>query len=258
MPSPFPGMDPYLERKGLWSEVHSGLILSVQRALTPHLRPKYRAAIERATFTVMLGEVEPVGAPDVVIYETPSPRQATGGAMVMEAPTIEPQTAIVPMPIEFEQSYLEIREVATRRVVTVIEILSHANKQGRRGREQYRVKRNDILASRTNLIEVDLLRAGVRPPIKLNDDDDYIMLVSRRRQRPNADAYLFSVRDRIPTIPVPLKRNEPELTLDLQPLLAELYDAGGYDLAIDYSQPPTPHLDEADAMWAQQLLAKEL
>ncbi len=254
MTSPFPGMDPYLERKGLWSEVHAGLIFSIQRALTPLLRPNYRVAIERVNYSILLGNVEPIGSPDVIIYRKDTSQTSTGGVAIAERPTVEPRTAIIPMNYEYEQSFLEIREVKTQKVITVIEILSHANKQGRRGREQYEIKRDEILSSRTNLIEIDLLRAGHRPPMEIDDEDDYSILISRRRGRPLADVYLFSVRDAIPTIPIPLKHGEEEPLLDINGLLSDVYDAGGYDLAIDYSQPPTPRLDEEDATWAQAII----
>ena len=254
MPSPFPGVDPYLERKGLWSEVHAGLIAAIQRELGPRLRPNYRVAIERSSYSVMLGDVEPVGKPDMSIIETSPSAESSEQQSVVEFTTATPVTALVPMLYDFDQGFLEIRETGSQRVVTIIELLSHANKQGHRGREQYRKKRDDVLASATNLVEIDLLRAGTRPPIELNDDDDYALVVSRRPQRPRAHVYLFSVRDRIPIFPIPLKPNEAEPLLDLNSLLADLYDLAAYDMSVDYTQPPTPRLDAADAEWAQAIV----
>ena len=40
MPSPFPGMDPYLEG-ALWTTVHFSLSAEIVRQLAPKLRPRY-------------------------------------------------------------------------------------------------------------------------------------------------------------------------------------------------------------------------
>lgn len=45
MPSPFPGMDPYLEGY-LWPDGHSALANKIRQSLTPQLRPKYTARLE--------------------------------------------------------------------------------------------------------------------------------------------------------------------------------------------------------------------
>ncbi len=85
---------------------------------------------------------------------------------------------------------------------------------------------------------------------------DYRILVSRSHQRPLADAYRFGIRDAIPDIPVPLRNGEPEPILALNQILHDLYDRAGYDLAVDYRQPPVPPLADADADWAASLLAQ--
>ena len=69
MPTPFPGMDPYLEHPGLWEDVHTRLIVAIADVLGPQVRPKYRVAVERRTYLAVLGpdEYELVGKPDVLI-----------------------------------------------------------------------------------------------------------------------------------------------------------------------------------------------
>lgn len=47
MPSPFPGMNPYLENPELWSQVHHRLLNAIAIAIAPPIRPKYRVAIEK-------------------------------------------------------------------------------------------------------------------------------------------------------------------------------------------------------------------
>ncbi len=52
MPSPFPGMDPYLEDPTLWRDLHQRLITYIADALQPQVRPRYRAQIEERLYVV--------------------------------------------------------------------------------------------------------------------------------------------------------------------------------------------------------------
>jgi hypothetical protein len=148
-----------------------------------------------------------------------------------------------------------VYEVTTQEVVTVLEILSLANKLTHEGREAYEAKRTIVLGSKTNLVEIDLLRAG-RPLLPFQaGQSDYLILISPDPTSPRAMAYTLRVRDPLPTIPIPLQPGDSEPTLPLNQLLHDLYDRARYDLAIDYSQPPVPPLPDDDAAWARQLLS---
>lgn len=257
MPTRFPGMDPWLERRGIWEQVHTGLIVSVQRFLTPLLRPRYHVGIEERTYLAILPpEDQSTGVPDVLVV---GPRTEWGRdpstAFKNKLARVEPMVAELPVPEEVKERYLEIRRVPDQQVVTVIEILSPSNKLPGEGREQYERKRFKVLGSQTNLVEVDLVRVGQPLPMKAPAASDYRLVVSRAAQRPRADVYLFGVRDPIPAFPVPLRPGEPEPELPLNQLLHEVYDLGGYDLVIDYRISPQPPLPEADAVWAAALLA---
>lgn len=152
------------------------------------------------------------------------------------------------------ESYLEIREVATGYVVTVIEILSPTNKRGK-GRETYEDKRQEILASPTNLVEIDLLRIGKPMPIMGKiPESHYRLLVARKNSRPLAQLYPFSLRSSIPKFSLPLKLGDTEPVVDLQQLLGEIYEQASFDLAIDYTQQPIPPLKEEDKIWLQEIL----
>jgi len=253
-------MDPYLERRGIWEQVHTDLIVSIRRFLTPFLRPHYHVGIEERTYLAVLPPAEQgAGIPDVLIT---SPQSHPGGALTTTAQpgpgAVQPLVAELPMPEEVRERYLEIRTVPDQQVITVIEIVSPSNKLSREGREQYESKRLKVLGSLTHLVEIDVLRAGQPFPMKAPGHNDYRILVSRSQQRPRADLYLFGVRDSIPTFPVPLRSGEAEPSLPLNDLLHELYDLGGYDLIIDYRQPPQPALSEADAAWARQLVSQSV
>lgn len=252
MPTPFPGMDPYLERRDRWHAVHTRLIVAMADALGPQVRPHYRVDIELRTYIALLTYESLAGIPDVLVL---SATREAGSSVSTAADTgVVPQVVEVPMPEEIHERYLTVREVATQEVVTVIEILSLANKLTHEGRDAYEAKRNIVFGSQTNLVEIDLLRAGEPLSPFRAGQSDYRILISPAYDRPRATAYAFSVRDAIPTIPIPLRPGESEPTLPLNQLLHDLYDRASYDLAIDYSQPPVPPLQDDDVDWAKQLV----
>lgn len=256
MPSPFPGMNPYLEHPALWPEVHSRLIVALADALNPQILPKYRAAIDQRVYSVDGSEALLVGIPDVTV-ERRAGAAPTARDSALGQPTIAtvPLQVTVPMPIEIREQYLEIREVASQTVVTAVELLSPSNKRTRQGRAAYEEKRLRILGSRTHLVEIDLLRSG--EPMAVLDsqgDFDYRILVSRSDQRPRADLYGFAVTDAIPTLPLPLRAPDAEPLIDLTTLLHQLYERGGYEVVIDYNLAPSPVLKPELANWLDNLL----
>ena len=257
MPTPFPGMDPYLERSGVWNQIHTTLIVDIQRFLTPHLRPRYRAAIEQRTYLAVLPPDEQlVGIPDALVVSE-SPGEHSGGVAVVAQTAVTPLVAELPQPEEIKERYLEIRDVETNDVITVIEILSPSNKIGREGREQYERKRLKILGSLTNLVEIDLLRAGQPFPMKIDAQNDYRIVISRSEHRPRADVYLFSIRQAIPDLPIPLRPGEEEPVVPLNKILHDLYDQGGYDLIVNYQQSAEPPLPEVDAGWVTEIVSQQ-
>jgi len=171
------------------------------------------------------------------------------------AVAVAPLTVEVPVPEEVREAYIEVREVATGRVITVVEFLSPANKRPGRGRELYEEKRLLLLGTRTHLVEVDLLRAG--EPMTVHGDGrnaHYRILISRSDKRPLAELYAFSVRNRIPVFTLPLQKGDEEPEVDIGKLLGEIYDRVGYDLRIDYRASAEPPLEGEDALWADELL----
>ena len=260
MPTPFPGMDPYLERRGIWQQVHTDLIVSIRRFLTPLLRPRYHVGIEERTYLAVLPPDEQgTGIPDVLITSPQRDPGSTPTATIVTTPeAVQPLVAELPLPEEVTERYLEIRTVPEQQVITVIEILSPSNKLAREGRTQYEGKRLKVLSSLTHLVEMDLLRSGHPFPMKAPGHNDYRIVISRSQDRPRADIYLFGVRNLVPAFPIPLRPGDTEPILPLNDILHELYDQGGYDLIIDYRQPPPPPLSEADAAWARQLVAQSV
>lgn len=257
VPSPFPGMDPYLEDPTLWPHVHTGLVVALHDELGPRLRPKYYVAIQRRVYKTTYDDPYFV-YPDVALGHAGESRET---AAVYHAGRDAPvpggaQVVFVPVPREMQEGYLEIRRTGTGEVVTVVEVLSPGNKRPGQARTAYEAKRERVLASGTSLVEVDLLRSY--PPMPMAPEPrgvHYRILVSRAHERPKAFLYAFSVRQPVPQFPVPLDPGEPEPVICLGPLLAGLYDRASFDLTIDYSRPPVPPLDEDDARWAAEMVA---
>ncbi len=161
----------------------------------------------------------------------------------------------VPLPDEVRETYLEVCEVGSDYALTVIELLSPTNKRPGRGRRLYEDKRLDILATRTHLVEIDLIRTGEPMPMRANNRvSDYRILISRGERRPNAHLYVFDVREPIPAFPLPLQAGDPEPQVDMGDLVHHLYDQAGYDLRLDYTPDPEPPLRREEAGWADQHL----
>ncbi len=259
MHSPFPGMNPYLENPELWAEVHSRLIVAIADALAPHVRPKYRVAIEKRIYQTIDDKCVLVGIPDVTVgRSTSTPIDREISTVAVASPPIKPINVNLPMPEEIREGYLEVREVGTGEVVTVIEVLSPKNKRAGEGRKAYLSKRQQILGSSTHIVEIDLLRGGKSMPILGNEiPADYRILVSRSNTRPKAELYPFNLQEPIPSFPLPLRRGDTEPLLDLQTLVHEVYDRAGLDLAIDYSSKPIPGLSSSDTAWINQLLHQQ-
>ncbi|NES89875.1 DUF4058 family protein, partial [Okeania sp. SIO2B9] len=207
MPSPFPGMDPYLEHPDLWSGLHLFLISNLAQLLSPQLRPKYFVSVEVRMYEDNDTESLLVGLPDVSVLSKKNQTNEsnyTESQVTATATSTKPITVTLPIPITIRQGYLEIQEVATKEVVTTIEILSPSNKRGGKGRKIYQKKREKILDSLTNFIEIYLLRRGQRMPIlDHKSKSHYQILVSRGKQRPRADLYAFNIQNKIPEFPLP-------------------------------------------------------
>jgi len=257
MPSPFPGMNPYLEHPELWLGVHHSLISELVRFLSPKLRPKYRVAVEVRMYETASENSLLVGISDLLVKRSSTATTAITNVAVA-VPTIKPTKVTVPVTEIIKQGYLEIREVGIEEVITSIEILCTANKRSGKERQIYEKKRLQVLGSGTHLVEIDLLRAGEHLPFFGNNiESQYRILVSRGNCRPNADLYTFNLQDVIPSFPLPLRAEDSEPVIDLQALLSEIYEIASYDLVMDYSRESVPPLPELDAVWADALLREK-
>jgi len=260
MASPFPGMDPYLEQPAFWSSFHTRLIVALADAIAPMIRPQYYVEVETRTYKdTPEGEIL-VGIPDAIVLgdvqAATVPMKSTGSESSSVALKRLPVPVTLPMPIEVKERYLEIRAVHDDRVITVVELLSPANKRPGKGREIYEAKRLNILGSASHLVEIDLLRGN--PPLPINsahEPSDYYILVSIASQRPNAELYPFNLKERFPAFSMPLQQANEAVSVDMQPIFAGVVERASYDSRIDYTQPiPAPNLSIEDKKWVAALL----
>ena len=260
MRSPFPGMNPYLEQSTFWTSFHTRFMVAIADTVAPKLRPNYYIEVETRTYQ---DQEEPeeilVGIPDAAVLAARSvdqvePLRVESGATLTQK---RPRSIFLPQPTAIKERYLEVREVGTNTVITVIEVLSPKNKQKEKGRTAYENKRRRILGSLSNLVEIDLIRAG-SPMMMIGEvqPSDYRLIVSRRSQRPQADLYDFDLREPIPSVPLPLRLEDEEQLVELQAIVQGVYDRGSYDFRVDYHQlVPAPKLSDPNQQWVDELLA---
>jgi Protein of unknown function (DUF4058) len=250
--SPFPGMDPYLEAPSIWPDVHTSLMSIVREQLTPLLAPKYLTELETQVVIDRMDDDLQVVLPDVSVT-SPDVSAGVPSSVAVAAPA--PVRVRVPLDIPIRLVSVHIRQRETARLVAVIELLSPVNKRRGKGREEYLDKRHTFLTSPVHLIEIDLLRSYPRMPF---DDPlpqaHYLVMVCKAGERPNSSVWPISVRQTLPTIPIPLLHPDPPVPLDLGQALRAAYERARYDLRVDYRKPPVPRLSSADAAWAAALI----
>lgn len=265
MPSPFPGMDPYLEGY-IWPDVHHSLATQIRDELTPHLRPRYVARIEIQMAVDATPQSE-VGIlyPDVEIVrrqrrppEPPHPAYGSGGVLVAEAPAT-PASVTVQLPqIEMRLATVEIYDTAQNQLVTSIEILSPVNKR-EPGLAKYRAKWRQLRAADVHILEIDLLRRGQRPLLHDRIPDSPYRVTLARAGSNGVQVWAIQLQEKLPVLPVPLRAPDGDVTLNLGRALQSIYDRAAYDLSIDYSSPPPPpELSADESAWLRQQLQAEV
>lgn len=250
MPSPFPGMDPWLEG-ALWPDFHQALATEIRSQLAPRLRPRYVARLAVSVARDVDPETElTVVYPDVEVLESGrrAKRGRAGGAVAVPE-SAAPLTIPVPEPVRVRLVTVQVRQALENRLVASIEILSPVNKR-RPGSLKLMKKWRRLRKAGVHLIEIDLLRRGRRlHPHDSIPDVPYLAYVTRAEEC-ETGVWPIGLREPLPAIPVPLLAPDPDVFLDLSAAVARVYDEAAYELSIDYgSDPPSPEFAEADRAW---------
>lgn len=260
MGNPFPGMNPYMEDAAIWGDVHHTLISAIRRQLNRNLPAGYIALIEERVYLEIAGAFRRY-VPDVTVSKplTPSESGHTATALADAPVRIEIQSE--PMREPFIQVFsLRNKE---RRLVAVIEVLSPSNKTSQsEGRRLYLQKQRDLLRSSVHLMEIDLLHYGKHTVFvpyealrRVRKEWDYLIALHRAEwSESKADVWFVNLGEPLPRVTLPLLEDDPEVVIDLQSALNEVYEEGQYHAVLDYSTDPPVALSEAQLIWVRALL----
>jgi hypothetical protein len=233
MPSPFPGIDPYVEDQGRWPDFHSRFLIYSCDVIAEGLPESYVAQMNE----------------QVHLVRTPRGSAPTGRTATLEPVTIPLETDMVE---EVRETWIEIRRLPSLSLVTIIELLFPSNKVGN-GREEYLNKRLELIDQPVHIVELDFLIAGQRLPMRrpLPAGDAYAV-VARAERRPDADVYAWKLADSLPTISVPLEAPDPDISLPLGSVYERAYERGLYSRILRYGQSLAIPLAPEVRTWAEE------
>ncbi|HEY2154218.1 MAG TPA: DUF4058 family protein [Isosphaeraceae bacterium] len=252
MANPFPGIDPYVEAQHYWEDFHTRFLTYTCDAINDRLPEGYDAKVEER-FTIASFRDEPGVWPDVAVLRRESGPQ--GGGAAPASAVAEP--VVLPLPVliaeEITQRWIEVRRREDRSVVAVIELLSPANKVGH-GRLEYVTKRRLLIDEPIHLIELDFLLGSRRLPMGRSlPPGDFCALVASADRRMDCDVYAWTIRQPLPTIPLPLDQPIPDVPIDLASLYATAFERGRYDRNLRRDRPLDLPLAPDDLAWASTL-----
>ena len=259
MESPFPGMDPYLER--FWNDVHGKLVTYIADALNELLPARYRAAMqERVVIADLNQPLSGARYPDVAILE--APMIAGVGLATRSTRSLVRSPALVAWqgePLtEFSVEIIDMKFGES--VVTAIEVLSPENKRPGDGMHQFHRKQEEYRHAGISRVEIDLLREGRRMfdfPLRLLKAEQikpYYVTVYRGSKPAQGELYAIDLREALPLVSVPLRPADADVDLDLQSLMEHVYHTGRFP--IDYDEDCDPLLEGDDQKWAREMLQK--
>lgn len=249
----FPGMDPYLEHPILWESFHARFIPALANQLQPQLDPRYVATVEERVFV----EGPQQRIPDVWVQKVPNVLDRRTSAIALaDTPTVleVEELEVHQKRVEILDSYNDLKLVA------IIEVISPTNKRAGPGKESFLAKQKEILKKDCHLIEIDLHRQGTHvlsvPEWRLDEvrPYHYLACVNRWPFRNRFVVYHPHLRQRLPRILVPLAEPDPDVTLDIQAAVEQVYQEGRYGRRVRYHEACVPPLSAEDQGWADEII----
>ncbi len=255
MPSPFPGMDPFLESPAFWPDFHSRFVNAWCEAISDALPSDYEAAIDERVYLVEVDpDVRKRITPDVAVTHGSS---LEGSSRTAGVATLEPVTIPLTILDSDKEAYIEILHQPDRTLVTTLELLSPANKN-LPGRAECLAKRRALIYQNVNMVELDLLRGGKRLPMERPlPAGDLFYLVSRAEQRPDCQVYGWTLRDVLPMLPVPLRAPDADILIDLGLVFDTTYDRGRFARRLPYQKEAAAEMSEGDREWMRKVLTTD-
>jgi hypothetical protein len=222
MPSPLPGMDPFLEDARLWPEFQHLLVTCLYQALLPGLVDRYRARVgQRHYFT----------------------EQALFTSVIRE---------------EHNEEFIEIRQRGADRLVTLVEVVAPANKTTAEGRQYYLDHWAISKAGGANIVEIDLVLQG-QPPRGFSPntqaEGEFAITISRANRQESLEA--FNLQRALPRFRMPLAGDDRDMVVELHVVFHRAFDLGSFGEKINYKMAPIPTLHDSDRQWLDILLKKQ-
>jgi hypothetical protein len=252
-------MDLYLEDPAFWADFHLTFIGCWREAIADVLPEQYEARLDETIHLVQMSdEVIKLIYPDVAVSRgrkrsRKSPKTSSKAATAVLEPVIIPHELVE----EVRQARIEILHRPGRSVVAILEMLSPANKVGE-GFADFCAKRQAILRQKVHLVELDLLLGGQRLPLaEPLPEGDYYVLVSRSDQRPACEVYAWTLREPLPTMPIPLKSPDADVFVELQAVFRQTFQRGRYGRSLRYDRPPLAPMKDEDRTWAMRQVSKK-
>lgn len=216
MASPFPGMDPFLEDSALWAGFQHQLAHSLYQILLPGLMDRYRARVAQRHYVN---------------------EQALFTSVIRE---------------EHHEQYIEIRQRTDSKLVTLVDLVSPANKATASGRTAYMEKRREARSGGANLVEIDLVMQG-QPMHEYSreglPDWDYAVTVTRPTQPERYEIFTATLDKRLPRFRMPLAADDRDTVVDLQTAFSRAFDQGSFIEKLDYQKDPATRLSDANREW---------
>jgi hypothetical protein len=217
-------MDPYLETDDIWPAFHHQLIASLYQILLPNLVDRYKARVSQRHYIT---------------------EQALFTSIVRE---------------EHHEELVEIRQRGENRLVSMVEVVSPANKTTGGGRDAYLNKRREARSLGANLIEIDLVLQGQAMLDYARDglpEWDYAVTVTRAKQPDRYEIYTATLDKRLPRFRLPLAGEDRDTVVDLQAALSRCFEQGGFGERIDYRRDPITTLNGDQRRWIDTLLKQQ-